>query len=216
MYSNGQTYNPNQKPCLGALLNPHLSINQGLVHNAPFNEGSGGQVFDLSANGNTGTLAGSAPWEAGKFGPAPHYDGSSGRHKIAYSPELYCGNYMTVSFWAKSDISNYTTDAYPFGMWDSGNGKRMWSVRIEADTDVWQIITAQADQDNALTATTLSVDTNWHYFAFVVDNANKKWHFYVDGIFRETLTMIYSFIDMGSSLTIGAVDDNSNWLDFFV
>lgn len=37
----------------------------------PFNEGSGGQVFDLSGKGNTGTLQGTAPsWSAGKFGSA--------------------------------------------------------------------------------------------------------------------------------------------------
>ena len=39
------------------------------------NEGSGNKVFDLSGNGNTGTLNGNPQWTAGKFGPAIDFDG---------------------------------------------------------------------------------------------------------------------------------------------
>ena len=43
-----------------------------------FNQGSGGQVFDLSGNGNTGTFgtgAASPIWSPGKFGSAVSFDG---------------------------------------------------------------------------------------------------------------------------------------------
>ena len=74
MYSNLQPYVPDRKPPEGCILNPYLEINQGLVLDALFNEGSGNKVFDLSGNGNTGAITG-AIWVPGKYGSCLDFDG---------------------------------------------------------------------------------------------------------------------------------------------
>ena len=49
-----------QKPPLGIQIDWSNPITKGLVGCWLFNEGSGDKVYDLSGNGNTGTLTGMA------------------------------------------------------------------------------------------------------------------------------------------------------------
>jgi len=89
-----------QKPPLGALpLYGHsLMPNVGLWL---FNEGSGNKVFDLSGNGRTGTLTGTAPsWSSGKFGPAVLLPGTD--EHILISPEIYQTTECTRIAWINS------------------------------------------------------------------------------------------------------------------
>jgi len=63
---------PFRKPNLG------LPISRGIVGLWLFNEGSGGQVFDLSGNGNIGTFGVAAPvWVSGKHGSALKFNASN-------------------------------------------------------------------------------------------------------------------------------------------
>ena len=65
-----------------------------------FNEGSGGQVFDLSGNGNTGTLQGTAPsWTSGKFGSAVLLPGTD--ETIQFGHVIDIGA-MTIVWWMKT------------------------------------------------------------------------------------------------------------------
>jgi len=93
---------PQLKPTRGICLNRNHPLSRGLVGLWLFNEGSGGRVFDLSGNGNTGTLAGTAPsWTPGKFGSAvllpgtDEYIGSMATMGLRVSPG------MSISIWAK-------------------------------------------------------------------------------------------------------------------
>ena len=62
---------PQLKPTRGICLNRSHPLSRGLVGLWLFNEGSGNKVFDLSGNGNTGTLQGTTPsWTSGKYGSA--------------------------------------------------------------------------------------------------------------------------------------------------
>lgn len=57
---------PQLKPTRGICLNRNHPLSRGLVGLWPFNEGLGNKVFDLSGNGNTGTLTNmSNIWENG-------------------------------------------------------------------------------------------------------------------------------------------------------
>ena len=89
------------KPTRGILPNKSCPLSRGLVGYWPMLEGTGGKISDLSNNGNIGELTGTALWSSGLFGGCVDYDGSSGRHKVAYSPVLFCSPFMTVGFWAK-------------------------------------------------------------------------------------------------------------------
>jgi len=99
----GQFFAPNQKPCLGLQVNWAHPLSQGLVGCWLFNEGSGGQVFDLSGNGNTGTLIGTAHFGSGKFGSGLVLDGDSDYVDLA---DLMSGmkyTQGTVFVWVKAD-----------------------------------------------------------------------------------------------------------------
>ncbi len=200
------------KPTRGILLNKCHPLARGLVGYWPMLEGSGGKISDLSRNGNYGGLAGTAPWSSGLFGSCIDYDGSSGRHKIDYNPVLFCSPYMTVSFWAKSDVTNYSSSGYVVSMYDYAANKRVWAIAINASGDLWSVLTSANGINGYYTNSTLAVDTSWHFFTFVVNNSTKQWDMYVDGFFYQTITAAVTYIDQGSFLTIGGLD-GSNYFD---
>jgi hypothetical protein len=200
------------KPIRGILPNRSCSLSRGLVGYWPMIEGAGGIISDLSNNGNIGQLSGSAPWSSGLFGGCIDYDGGSGRHKIAYSPILFCSSYMTVGFWAKSDVTDYTSNAYVVSMYDYAANKRVWGIAVNASGDLWTVLTSANGINGYYSNSTLAVDSSWHFFTFVVNNSTKQWDMYVDGIFNQTVTADVTYADQGSFLTIGGLD-GSNYFD---
>jgi hypothetical protein len=81
--------NPNQKPSLfGMRINRGHILGDPVAY-WPFSEGFASKVFDLSGNGNTGTLQGTSPsWSAGKFGPAVDLPGDDEYIDIPGTPAL--------------------------------------------------------------------------------------------------------------------------------
>ncbi len=200
------------KPPRGILPNKSHPLARGLAGYWPMLEGGGGKISDLSCNGNIGELTGTAPWSSGLFGGCVNYDGGSGRHKIAYNPVLFCSPYMTVGFWAKSDVTNYTSNAYVVSMYDYAANKRVWAIAVNAAGDLWSVLTSANGINGYYTNSTLAVDTSWHFFTFVVNNSIKQWDMYVDGIFNQTITAAVTYADQSSFLTIGGLD-GSNYFD---
>lgn len=200
------------KATRGRLLNKSHPLARGLVGYWPMCEGSGAKIFDLSNNGNFGESTGTALWSAGMFGGCIDYDGSSERHKVGYKPVLFCSPYMTVGFWAKSDVTNYTSNAYVISMYDYALGKRMWGICINASNDKWSVITSSNGTTAYFSDSAMAVDSSWHYFTFVVNNSTKQWDMYVDGLFSQSITAYVTYSDQQSFLTIGGLD-GSNYFD---
>ncbi|MDD2731575.1 MAG: prenyltransferase/squalene oxidase repeat-containing protein [Candidatus Pacebacteria bacterium] len=162
---------------------------------------------------NNGILFGSPQFIEGKSGKAIRLDGIDDYVKIPYNPSLY-SDIMTISFWAKSNKSDYAINSYPISMWDYAANKRMWALYIPALTDKWSIFTS-SDGGYKLTSTRstdTAIDTNWHKYDIVSDNLNKTWHIYIDGAYSQTLTQYYSYTDKNSSLTVGGLIGN-NYFD---
>ena len=200
------------KPIRGILPNGSCPLSRGLVGYWPLLEGVGGKIFDFSSNTNIGELAGTALWSSGLFGGCIDYNGGSGRHKIDYSSVLFCSPYMTVGFWAKSDVTNYTSSGYVISMYDYAANKRTWAIAVNASGDLWSVLTSTNGINGYYTNSTLAVDSSWHFFTFVVNNSTKQWDMYVDGLFNQTITAAVTYADQGSFLTIGGLD-GSNYFD---
>jgi len=66
---------PVLKPIRGIRINKSHPLARGLVGYWLLNEGTGSKVFDLSGNGNTGTLQGDTHFTSGRFGSALQFDG---------------------------------------------------------------------------------------------------------------------------------------------
>ena len=185
MYSNGQRYIPDRKPPLGALLNPYLLINRGLVGLWLFNEGSGNRVYDLSGNENDGTLAGTAHFTSGgKLGPCIILDGDSD-YVDCGDPTTFdfgAGNWA-LSIWAKRESSG--SRHVLFGKDDAGN-ERQFVFLYQAD-DTLRIQYFRNDGTAVLLDTTATfTDTLWHHL--VAQRVGDSFEIYVDAVLSESGT----------------------------
>jgi hypothetical protein len=83
----------------------------GLVAAYSFDEGTGNTVNDLSGNGNNGTLSNATWTNAGKFGNALVFNGSSSLVTIADSASLHLSTGMTLEAWVNpSQVNSKWTD----------------------------------------------------------------------------------------------------------
>ncbi|KKL48195.1 hypothetical protein LCGC14_2327960 [marine sediment metagenome] len=102
-----------QKPLLGIPISsthPLGTGSGGLKAAWFFLEGSGGQAFDLSGNGNTGSLIADTHFVPGKFGSALDFDGTGDVVRVAHSSILNV-NHFTIVIWIKSDTSSVDLSA---------------------------------------------------------------------------------------------------------
>jgi len=174
------------------------------------NEGSGGTVHDISGRGNNGTLTSmeSSDWIVKPPGWCLDFE-TDDRVKVPYQSSLFANN-MTVVFACRSDITDYSSNAYVVSMYDYAGGNRMWGVIVLAATDLWTVIASDDGSQNDAYSSSVSVADSWQTFAFVVDNANHLWDMYHNGVYVETLDPNYTYADQGSFLTIGGLDASGN------
>jgi len=89
---------PILKPTRGIQLNRTHPLAHGLVGCWLFNENTGGKVFDLSGNGNTGSLVASTQFVPGKFGSCLDFDGN-GDYVNCATAQLNLRSSLTISAW---------------------------------------------------------------------------------------------------------------------
>ena len=94
-------------------------------------------------------------------------------------------------------------------MYDYSNNKRVWVINISSSTDRWGIKTCSDGVTAPSNATSISVDTNWHNFGFVVNNTTKAWDFYLDGVFMETITAAKTYANQSSFIEFGGINGGS-------
>lgn len=82
-----------------------IQLNEGLVAEWHFDEGSGNILRDTSGSGNDGTIYGATWTTHGKFGSALQFDGVNDYVEVPDSPELSggTGKDMTIEFWFNSN-----------------------------------------------------------------------------------------------------------------
>jgi len=96
------------KPFRGIMLNNSHPLARGPVGLWLFDEGVGDKVYDLSGNGNIGTLLADTHWVPGKFGSALSFDGTEDYVNIPGNPILRPSGDFTFSVWFNSS----TLDSY--------------------------------------------------------------------------------------------------------
>ena len=141
---------------------------------------------------------------AGKINTALHFDGSADYINVPYDVSLFADE-MTISFWEKSDKTDYTSQGWLVSMWDYSTNKRMWGISVNSTNDEWTIATSSDGTINASVSTGIAVDLSWHYFTFVVNNATKAWKVYLDSVYQSTITADYTYINKNSFMTIGGL-----------
>ncbi len=174
---------PQLKPTRGICLNRSHPLSRGLVGFWLFNEGSGGQVFDLSGYGNTGTLTGLATVTNGKFGSGIDFDGvtGSGYVSIPNPGAILDGKHLTIVCWLNWNKDN---DTYPriidrvhdgqFAFYFAdGNNKLSYALATAGGT-----IGRQASGSPPVT------QNQWMQCVLTYDGSDAR--VYLDGILKET------------------------------
>ncbi len=167
---------PILKPARGIQLNKSHPLARGLVGYWLFNEGSGNKVFDLSGNGNEGTITGTAPsWYGGKFGFVVMLPGTDEYITVTDFPGILGG--FSISMWIKQNAyvdgcglldANGGTD-YLFGYF-KGN-----KVRFYVGGFTQFVESSKTD---------FNTDLNWRHIAGTYDGATIR--LYINGVIHGT------------------------------
>ena len=199
------------KPPSGTPLKPGHPQLDGLVGWWLFQEGGGDKAYDLSGNGNVGTLNNFAfpatvdsGWNPGKFGKTLAYDGSDDIVVIPDSPTLDLTTGMTVSFWFNTPVQNINdymvskclhappyTYSYAAGITDESGKKLKYGV------------TTTGGSTTRAPVYTVAID-KWNHYVVTYDSGSGVLASYINGCVVESLAL------GGSG---GALVPNSHSLD---
>ena len=192
-----------QKPMLGdeCMSDGTNPADRNNVLKLLFNEGSGGQVFDLSGNGNTGTFIADTYWVSGKFGSALSFDGTG--------DYVECGTSDTTGIYGKSGFTVRAVVSLADKTIDRTIVSRclattspIWILWYDVGDDKWEFLTggkyAKSDGSPSL--------NQWYDIVGRWDgNEISIW---VDGVKQSTTdTGVTPGDDSGRNTQIG------NWLD---
>jgi hypothetical protein len=141
-----------------------------------FNEGSGNHAFDLSGNGNAGTMYGVSRIEKGACGRAISFNGIDNYVEIPFSSQNHPPEQITVSSWFYTDsfepqvlISTYENGGYRLAF-DDGN-------------DLWWTINLEGTGEVSIPVQHESISTRqWHQVTGTYDGQTSK--VYLDGVLR--------------------------------
>ncbi len=194
--------NAEQVAQLYADSKPQGAPTAGLVAAYAFNEGSGSKVADASGNGNTGTIANAAWTEAGKFGKALVFNGTSSLVTIPDSSSLHLKSAMTLEAWVNPSVSLCNggemiakgSDDYFLGGCSSGGG----GPGAGATLNLSKVATYGRAQVPANTWTHLAVTYNGAAFSLYQNGEKVSTRFY-----RGNIAESFRALQIGGNSLLG-------------
>lgn len=198
-----------QTPPVGARLNRSHPLAKGLVGCWLMNEGNGDVVYDVSGNGNNGTLTNMDPetdWVSGAFGRALDFDGINDYVKMSAGALKVTKN-ITISAWVRAANSN---DKDSIIAWDSGSVDAYGMyLKDSGSVDAACFFIKTLDNGSVkvcknFVAGTI-VDGQWYHMVGVYDGMNAR--VYLDAIEQASGTASgnLAYSEFGNqSLNIGA------------
>jgi len=171
----------------------------GLVAAYGFNEGTGSSATDLSGKGNVGTLSGATWIDAGRFGKALSFNGSSSRVTVQDSASLDLSGAMTLAAWV------YPTAAMA--------DRRVVIVKERPGSNAYHLHASSANSGKALTGffstawnrlwTPAGLPVNkWTHLAATYDGVRQR--LFVNGVQVASRAQTGAIATSGSPLRIGA------------
>lgn len=191
-----------QKPLLGQQIEWANPLLEGLVCYLLMNEGAGGTVFDLSGNGNDGTLESGVLWMPGKFGSALKFggDGSGDYVTVSYDDTLNITQKLTVSVWVYAYVLPGTYDWIiqlnepdGYGFFISGGTNFRCAVGGSYQPSIGTIIV-----------------NKWYHLVMTVEpeGAGVRTKIYINGVYKTTATA-NNMNANGEDLYIGRSDNTT-------
>jgi len=156
----------------------------GLVFSMSFDEGTGTEAMDGSANGFTGTVNGNAQWVEGKFGMALEFNASADHVVIADNDAFHIEDEITQAAWVKLNRLP-GAHAVIFGTRAGGGARHIgfgYGMNPSNGIKVWTNGANGGFKDINDTVTQLEVD-KWYYVSYTHTTENSgKVKIYVDGV----------------------------------
>ena len=185
-----------QRPMLGEQIDRTYQLGDPVVFWL-FNEGSGNKVYDLSGNGNHGTVDGTAPsWIPGKFGPSVNLPGTD--EYISTDIQIVSGTPVTMMAWFRPNAIGQTSRL--MGLYVSGQ-TRVIGVFLDGVDN--EIIAQHYDGSNAITRSITHYAANeWMHCTAVFESDSKR-AIYINGIWESENPTIQGSIGIIDKFTIG-------------
>ena len=168
------------KPGRDIQLNRAHPLARGLVGCWLFNEGTGDKIFDLSLNGNEGTLTNMDPatdWVAGKDGWALDFDGVDDYVLVSNAGGSIL-NPSKISIVSSAKSTN-VEDGVIVALWDSLNTTDQ-SYMLWLDFPIWEFIVRDSSSVAGAANSVNNATTNWTNLCGTYDGETVK--LYVDGL----------------------------------
>ena len=169
---------PQLKPTRGICLNRSHPLSRGLVGLWLFNEGSGGQVFDLSGNGNHGIEQTDSIWYPGKYGPTRYFSGDD-YINCGSNDVLGFGGLVEFTIIIRGLATNVDNQQQLIDRLSLASPWPGYHVYIKWN-DVYVGLDDGVDSVTVNTTSNCLSNNTWFDLAIVAHNGNLK--FYVDGI----------------------------------
>lgn len=151
---------------------------KGLICSLLFNEGGGDLAYDLSGNGNHGTLVGDARSVSGKFGSV--IDCAANGDYIDTGNDYFEGlAQITIVIWCRANVASPGVLATLCSNWGSGTD----TIKMErtGHSPLPRTIFSVTTTTGSANARGANIaDTGWHQWAGVYDGENVL--LYIDGI----------------------------------
>jgi len=199
---------PVLKPIRGIRLNKSHPLARGLVGYWLLNEGSGNKVFDLSGDGNAGTLVADTHFVPGKFGPALDFDGTGDYIDCGTSDIFNLTTSFTLSIWMSR--ANTTGDHGLFHRYAGADNYEGYGLGIRVQSGDNANLIRFFTGDEWLYSTITITDSYWHHIVAVWDGT--KTYIYIDGVLRGSATPASTELNNpGDTLFIGSFGGTSNF-----
>ena len=168
-----------QKPFRGVQLNRTHPLAKGLVGCWLFNEATGDTAFDLSCNGNSGTLENGVAWGSDGL----EFDGINDYVDVGNNPSLSPTDAFSFSGWAKpytSAVSNQVIISH-----GGADGTRAFTInKLSSDKLLFYISPDGTQANRGYRVTNNAVFSNdvWAHVVAIYNNTDsQKMRIYIDG-----------------------------------
>ena len=147
---------------------------------APFLGATGNKVFDLSGNGNTGTISGLV-WESGKFGSTLNSDGSGNYIDCGDMTQTEGASGLTVSVWTKIPGASVAAVEMLLGKRGEGGDRTFYLYANDSEDVNFGVYNSDATLATAVyTDGLLNVANIWKHIVGVYDGVNV--YVYIDAV----------------------------------
>ena len=171
------------KPPLGIRQNPSHPLSYGLMGHWLMNEAGGLTAYDISGNGNHGTLTNGPTWTQGQFGPALSFDGLDDRVTL---PDMGTAESypFTFSAWFNTSAAD-ATQAVVSQTNSADSAQRAQLTYADTVTNFcWNVRNGASEAE---ACTSITQDGAWHHAVGVSLSATDH-KLYVDGVLKTSNT----------------------------